>query len=468
MNDSPADAATSAAPATGDAGGAAAATGPAGDRPGHRWSRRRVVAGAAGAAVVLAAGVTGVALTRRRGHAPWGDPARAFPARAFTDSVGVNLHMSYLNTPYGDRGAVRDALRRARIRHVRDGWDADRDDVLEAYRDLVADGVRLDLIVGTPGPGGEFSSELRRQLEGLAEELPVGVRTLEGPNEYDLSDDPDWVQNLRAYHRALAELVDDGTAGRDYDLVAPSFVHGDSRAAVGPLPADFGNLHSYTGGDHPTESHLDRELDLASEVSGDARVMATETGYNTATANEDGQPGVPEDVAAVYVPRQFLENYRRGVARTFTYELVDEHPDPDLTVSESNYGLLRHDWSEKASFTALARMMELLDDAPGEHGTEDLPHTVETSAGSPLRRLLVQKSTGEHYLAVWLEAPVWAYDSGEAVAPETAQARLVLPEGFSARALHRLTGPARQEELSGREVTFTVTPEAQFIRVERD
>ena len=38
-----------------------------------------------------------------------------------------------------------------------------------------------------------------------------------------------------------------------------------------------------------------------------------------------------EAAAAKYVPRLFLEDYARGIVRTYLYEFLDEAADPGLT-----------------------------------------------------------------------------------------------------------------------------------------
>src|SRR5918998_1731657 len=68
----------------------------------------------------------------------------------FVSSIGVNTHVIYDDTAYGNFNLVRDRLRELGVRHIRDGlcgscaWQHDR---LNA---LAADGIKADLIVGTP------------------------------------------------------------------------------------------------------------------------------------------------------------------------------------------------------------------------------------------------------------------------------------------------------------------------------
>jgi hypothetical protein len=49
------------------------------------------------------------------------EPTTARPAHAFVESVGVNIHVTYTDTPYAAHERVLQALRDTGVRHVRDG-----------------------------------------------------------------------------------------------------------------------------------------------------------------------------------------------------------------------------------------------------------------------------------------------------------------------------------------------------------
>ena len=68
--------------------------------------------------------------------------------------------------------------------------------------------------------------------------------------------------------------------------------------------------------------------------------------------------GIPEDVAGKYVPRVFLEQWQRGIQRTYLYELIDLPT--GHAVGDSMFGLLRSDFSAKPAYTALTNLLHLL------------------------------------------------------------------------------------------------------------
>lgn len=338
------------------------------------------------------------------------DGRRATQTHEFVDSIGVNVHMSYNDTAYGDHAAVRTALRDLGVRHVRDGVVIGREDQYEALSKLAADGIKANLILGDPR--GRFGTgTLEEQISTLKFDLPDVAASVEGPNEYDSSGDPDWPATLRGYQiRLHAELEADPDLAR-LPVVGPSLIDMPAWNRVRDLSfaMDFGNIHPYPGGEPPAAGPLRHQLNLARAGSGGRPVMATETGYHNATRAEGGrqQPGVSESAAAVYLPALLLEHFRVGIARTFLYELVDEQPEPRLADSEQHFGLVRNDFTRKPAFGALQNMIRLLDD-PGpafEPGSLE----VKIDAGAPVGDLLLQKRDGRFYLALWRSAtPAWS------------------------------------------------------------
>lgn len=324
----------------------------------------------------------------------------------FVDSVGVGIHLPYLDTAYGDYVRVAEVLQQAGIRHVRDGWTTD-ESLNDRLRYLSCQGIGVNLIMGSEADLAATSpaQSARQFVSSLAQRPPVLLDSVEGPNEYDLSKDPDWRDHLREHQSALMQAMRGENETRDVPVLAPSIVQSENRERLGRVPADFGNMHSYTGGAQETTSHVKSELSEAAKIAGSAPSMSTETGYNTAVQNKDGQPGVPEAVAATYALRQLLENFRNGVVRTYIYELLDEGVDAKR--SEANYGLLRADFSAKPSWTALRNLISLLRDEGDAFEPQAVDVTVTEGDGKDLRVVPLQKRDGSTYLAVWREVKLY-------------------------------------------------------------
>jgi hypothetical protein len=360
---------------------------------------------------------------------PSAPPPSAPPAtkRAddFVDSVGVNVHLGYADTPYGQPDIVKSKLLELGVRYVRDGLNPGQPAVYQAWRALASRGIRLDLIVGDPLRRGGIGP-LEDQLAIVKQELSHTVASLEGPNEYDIQGDPNWVPTLRDYQRRLYQLVKSDSALAGIPVVGPTVVLPESHKQLGDISRwlDYGNMHPYPGGSAPDrDSQLKQELGWARGNAGSKPIQATETGYHNGLKSDSSHRGASEGAAGVYMPRLFLDYFRRGIARTFGYELIDEHPDPSREDLEANFGLLRNDLSEKPAFVALKRLIALLRDPGPRFRPDALDYSIE-GAPSTLRQVLLQKRDGSFYLALWNEVSVWDPVAAKPLRPEDHSVRL--------------------------------------------
>lgn len=353
----------------------------------------------------------------------------AHSADQFVNSIGVNVHMSYGDTAYGERERLVDKLSQAGIRHVRDGLGHNMGYLYPTYTGMAARGIKTTFIMGDP-------SERRDTLEQLLAELRTSVRgaaeAVEGPNEYSYSGDPEWVSRLRAYQSRLYDGVKQDPRLSSLPVLAPSLISQRDHEMLGNLtPAlDFGNKHSYPGGDIP-EANITSELTQAARVSGDRGTYVTESGYHNALNTDSGHRPTSEQATATYLPRMYLEYFRRGIPRTFAYELIDEWADPAKTNLESNFGLLRNDYSEKPSFQALSNLIAVLEDSGPAFSTSPLDYSI---AGAPpdLRQLVLEKRDGSHYLVLWRATRVWDPVARRAVMPDTRNVSVTLPGASNA------------------------------------
>jgi hypothetical protein len=370
-------------------------------------------------------------------HPPDPSGRKATSADAFVESVGINIHLGYTNTPYARHDAVREKLARLGIRYVRDSAVPGQLAVHRAMRALASSGIRVDLLVGDP-LRRHGSGTLEQQLTLVKRQLLPAVASLEAPNEFDNQGYANWRPLLRDYHRCLFELVKSDPALAHVPVVGPSLIHLASYGRLGDLSRnlDYGNVHSYPGGAPPDQdSQMTFDLDQAARVAGQKPIQATESGYHNAVNTQaTGHPPASEQVAAVYMPRLYLDYFRRGIARTFAYELIDEWPDPSHTNPEGDFGLLRNDLSEKPAFTAVRRLISLLSDRGPGFTSGTLDYSVE-GAPRTLRRVLLQKRDGSFFLALWNAVSIWDPNQASPIHPATD--RVVL----------KLRDPARRLEV---------------------
>jgi hypothetical protein len=347
-------------------------------------------------------------------------------AAAFTGSVGVNTHIVYFDTAYGDWDRVLGRLDELGVRHLRDGvygnpgWADWNDRYYAAVDAAAAHGMRFDFIMGQPG---NRAGTLDQLVDVVAGRLRGAASSLEAPNEYDLSGgDPDWQVNLRAYQRQLFAKVNASPGLRDLPVVGPSLVGWDSAAQLGHLDdaLDVGNLHPYTGGQSPAPEKLEEQFRHNAPVSGTKPFYATEAGFHNALNATGGQPAVSEEVGANYLLRTYLEHFAAGIERTFAYELIDEQPEAALAEPEQHFGLLRHDLSEKPSFTALRNLLSVIGDPASPASLAPLDVELGGQADG-VRSLLLQGDDGRYQLALWQSASIWDPKDHRAlaVAPKT-------------------------------------------------
>jgi hypothetical protein len=364
----------------------------------------------------LSVALAGLAVLLPAAPAP-ADDAR--PAAAFGDSVGVTVHLSYTDTRYADWAAVLAGLRELGVRHVRDRLILGRPDLYERLGTLAAEGVGIDLVIDPrSGPVDQLLDQAAR--------LP-GIASLEGANELDLTGSPDWPAIVRAHQWRLRFGDPTDLALGAIPVLGPSFGRAESATAVGALGElmHFGNLHSYPGGRAPA-SNLSEALATAGMVSGALPVFATETGYHNALADATGHPGISERAAGLWIPALLLEYFRSGVRRTFLYELLDERPEPAGTDREAHFGLLRSDFSPKPAYLAVQRLLRLLDDDGSAAFTPRPLDFALAGDTSRVRRVLMQKSDGSWWLALWQDAEVWDPAARKDLFPAPAEVRLTL------------------------------------------
>jgi hypothetical protein len=242
------------------------------------------------------------------------------------------------------------------------------------------------------------------------------MEAIEAPNECDILGQCGG-GGLQGVLDAVAMLPTLKAATYDLNipLVAPSWVLPSSYPLAGILNSaiNLNSLHVYFGGRNPGSSgwgDYDAQgnsfgsfnfwLDQAAVDAPGLPSQIGETGYISFPSTTTPYT-VPESVTASYVPRTMLLAFKHGYDKTFFYQLVDDPTSPQ------GYGLLHTDFTEKPGFTALKNLLSLLSDSGGSNFTPgSLPFSI-VGGDSNVNHLLLQKSDGSYWLALWLEEPSW-------------------------------------------------------------
>lgn len=330
---------------------------------------------------------------------------QAKSATSFVDSIGVNTHIGYSQYPYNDIAKVKAGLQKLGIRNIRDGDYLNNPQAQAKLKTLFDAGIKATILTHV--------EELDQQI-ALIKSYPKGsvvaVESINEPDCFLAEKRADWVQATRTHQKQLWDKVQSDPSLSYIDILGTSYCKGGSYATVGDLSANFeyGNFHPYPGGT-PPEASLDYNLNLTKPVSGGKPFYATETGYHNALYTPWGHLPASQRASGIYMPRLFLNNFETGVKRTLSYELVDQRPYNNFNLTfdhEGNFGLLAHDFSEKPAGTAVRRMISVLNDTNTSFKPGKLDYTIAGDT-SNLKQVLLQKSNGSFYLALWRTDSIW-------------------------------------------------------------
>jgi hypothetical protein len=347
---------------------------------------------------------------------------QARKADQFVDSMGINVHMEYGNTPYKNYAAINERLLSLGMRHFRDEInDADPSFVSELRR-IGELGYTLCGLI----EGGNDYPPLGTKLEASAvvpmiRHLLPTIVAVEGPNEPDNSsfayDGVPYPQGAINESEDLWKIVKGSLETRALPVVVMSEGNPENftqLAAITPPPIDYatyGNMHAYQAGG--VGDHLLARLYIpySRDLTGSDRLWTTEMGYhnNTQYLSDEEQQGVSQRASAIYLPIAFLSGFNHGVMRTFCYELIDESYDPDLESGsgEGHYGLLNYDGSPKPAYSALKNLIALLRERKVKDFQPGSLRIDFSGAPSTMGYTLLEKSSGHYYLALWNDIKVY-------------------------------------------------------------
>ncbi len=404
---------------------------------------------------------------------------RPADARAFVDTIGVNTHLFYVDTSYGNYEMVKRRLLELGIRHIRDGFDpAHTQRFFDRVNDLAAAGIKSTLIAcrveAAGAPWTTYVTDAKSRVRS-------SLDALEGVNEPDLvaAGQADWRRSTRRCQRDIYRQARGSAAGPPLrvPVLGPSFQAGDTQIGDISDRADGAAIHPYPDGMRPSgPEHHPFKVHMAAarkEQFGGARVpvVATETGYHDAVNTTGAYPPVSQRAAAIYIPRLFLDYARGGVQRTFVYELVDERPDPALVDVELNFGLFESDWSPKPSATALGNTIALLDSRRRSRRRPlryAVANTTDPDGPGPrgaINHHLLQKADGSYWLALWQDSKVWDEGARTDIVNPATRVRVTLQRRMSLTSYRPTQSRTGSRRRTARSFTADVGDDLLLIRM---
>lgn len=314
-----------------------------------------------------------------------------------TNMLGVCTITSTTSGPYGNRPEILRALQELGATWIRSKIFTGNKRQVAWLNELAASGIKTNALVH--GPGGKDSPEASVAL--VASSRRGAVERIEGPNEWNLKGGADWVAELVDHQTRLWNAVKSNPDTQGITVVGPALGMRKGFDELGDRTAimDWGNIHLYTGGFVPGYRS---DTVIAGEriVCGSKQITLTETGWHNAAEWTGPHYYTPEDVAGVYAPRLLLEYFIRDVPRLSIYQLVNNPAARDAR--ESNFGLLRADFSRKPAFVALANLHTILTRTYRTTGRSGAPVSLAFRDGpSDLRSALVDRGDGRSLLFLW-------------------------------------------------------------------
>jgi hypothetical protein len=308
----------------------------------------------------------------------------------FTDSVGVNVHLGYGDTVYASQfPQIMTSMINLGVTHYRDPLTQPAPSFQYENAEVLGKaGIKADWII-------EFNDSAVTINSAYAN-APDATASFEGPNE----DDANAGAALLGFMQLLQNTVRANPATAAMPIIAPSFILASAYGAQGNLGSltTYGNTHDYFATFNPETApygggfyscgrygSMQFDMCLAQMVAANEPVVSTETGYESGV-------GLSDAIIGRYELRTLFESLSLGVNKTYLYELID---DPS-----GNWGLLTGTFSPRPAYTAIQNVLSLLKDAsfaqPGK-----LNYTL-TGQTQNVDHLLLQKSDGTFYLAIWL------------------------------------------------------------------
>lgn len=319
------------------------------------------------------------------------------PAKTFLSTISVQTHLG--SAGYTDLATVESQLQYLGVTKTRDQvlLVANLQSYLQMYTDT---GITLSDSVN-PAAGDNYASQLT-----FIRAHPSIFWEIEGCNEPDGAFTCPW--NGFVGNAAIApfqyQLLTD-ISPLCLQLATPSIINSATFTTTGPLPANRINIHDYMqfGSLYTPYTMLSFALSYYSPASpGRPSVLTESGGWTVPMAN-----GWTQNVQAKYNLDTPFDAYILGYLYTSMYEANDQVCDPTGTDLEFHLGFFDCNNVAKVSATTFHNMTTLLADSSVITPTS-LNFTL-TNMPANGHSLLLQKSDGTFWLALWNDAQIWNF-----------------------------------------------------------
>jgi serralysin len=318
----------------------------------------------------------------------------AISAQAFTSTLGINTHIDFDAYGYQNLATVESSLEYLGVSNVRDSAESTAD--LTSWLQVSqATGVKFDDYIPEGSPANMQAS--LALIPQLAQEGVLNF--IEGGNEEDdsyaasmgntLAITAQFQQQVYAMGQQLGLPVINMSFGSGW--TAANNWQGDY-GAVGDLSAyaTYGNAHTYPTLGQTPGSAIQQINALAQLADSTEPVITTEIGWDSSEFSETS--------IAQYVVDAAFDGIKDGDTKMYYYSLFND--------GSGDYGLMNSDGTPTAAGTALHDLTTLLADT-GSTASSFTPGSLSVSLSGNVstdNTLLIQKSDGSDWLALWNES----------------------------------------------------------------
>jgi hypothetical protein len=325
----------------------------------------------------------------------------------FINSIGINTHLDFSAYSSQLTTVIAD-LQYIGVKNIRDSANSSTDLGTTGSWQQVANatGAKFDAYLG--------EGSVATMESGLANAVTLAkqgiLNFIEGGNEEDQSYATS-LGNSLAKTAAYQQTVYTTAHALGISVINMSFGTGWGTSSTGDYGtvgnlasyADYANAHTYFGTGNTPLSTIDTLNSDAQLAAVGKPVITTEMGWYTTGSTTDAS-AVSVTEQAKYMMDGLLDAYQAGDAKTYLYELLDEGT--SATNTEDNFGLFYANGTAKPAAIALHNMTTLLADSGSTASSftaTGLSYQL-TGTLSTDHSMLMQKSDGSFWLAVWNEA----------------------------------------------------------------
>jgi hypothetical protein len=367
---------------------------------------------------------------------------QATSSEAFVQSIGVNTHLNYLDSPdWANVSLFISSLQYLGIDHVRDALPLVGDPLVSTYTAMMALGIKFDIGVDGQPYNGSASIAAFNNLEAAS---PGGISSIEGFNEIN-----NWPVTYNGQTGTSAAVLaqealysavksDPSLAGVPiYDLTDGGYTQPVDQTLVTTLNglADFENVHVYPqNGTQPQQWIV---LDQGYNFTFSAPKVLTEFGYYTYSDADGMAPndtsggwwgGVDQATQGKLILNGLMDAFSLGYSQTYIYDLFDAY---QSTSPEDYFGIFNFNGTPKPAATDIHNLTSILTD-PASNALTFVPGSLNYSISnlpSTGNSMLLEKSSGAFDLVLWNEATDWnpITETEIAVSPTMTTVNLGIP-----------------------------------------